>query len=473
MAFSLFIHQYSKQQTPIFSNLNWEIQEHENWAILGNIGTGKTLLLKILSGLEFLSSTDGSLVFSNRLNTKDIEYISFSDDRKWIKQSNFYYQQRYYTTYSDEEMALVEFLQLQELTVLALEKSKLLLDKYHLSNLLSVPFIQLSNGQKNKAILVKALQSTASVFLLDNPFIGIDSMSRNDIFNLIDTLILQGKQVIYTTNYPDFATSTTHILSLEKDRKYTLKQRSDFKPTNQQEKKIGKKNVVHPSNNNPIIELQNVSISYHQKKILDNINWTVFSGEKWAIIGENGSGKSTLMSLLYADHPQAYHYDIRLFGQARKTQSIWEIKAKTGYLSPEFHLHFNEPLNVMETIGTGYSDTLTLLKSLTSNQQQHILQTMEELAIAHLKLRYFNSLSFGEQRLVLFARAIIKQPELLILDEPYQSLDEQSILRCNRWLCASLQEKQTLIFTSHYTHEIPDNITHFLNLNKGKIITHE
>ncbi|MEZ5025660.1 MAG: ATP-binding cassette domain-containing protein [Chitinophagales bacterium] len=469
MAFQLSIHQFSKNQQPIFSDFMWTIKPQENWAILGNIGTGKTILLKLFAGLEFLSAKDGSLTFADNLTQKDVEYISFSDDKKWIKRTDYYYQQRYYTTYSDDEFTLEDFLQVQALDIIQQKKIKELLEKYTLNHLLTVPFIQLSNGQKNKAILIKAIQSSAQLFLLDNPFIGIDAKSRESIFQLIDTLIQQGKPVIYTTNYPIFAASTTHVLTLKKNFKFAVENKNaiSIPAYNRVISSIKKE---QNTSLDQIIELNHISISYHHKIVLDDISWQVFKGEKWAIVGENGSGKSTLMSLLYADHPQAYKYDIQLFGQPRNRQSIWEIKARTGYLSPEFHLHFNEPLTVIETIGTGYTDTLTLLKKLNDNQLQYIESILEYFSMNKLRNRYFLSLSQGEQRLVLFLRAIIKQPELLILDEPYQGLDEQTIARCNEWLCSNLQPTQTLIFTSHYSHEIPDIITHCLSLEKGKII---
>ena len=468
MLLHLLIHKFSKNSQEIFADFEWQINTGENWAITGNIGVGKTMLLKIIDGSEYLSLSDGKLILDGCVTKNKIEYVSFSDDKKWIKRADFYYQQRYYTSFTDDEIKLYDFLQLDKFDTVQKNKVFVLLEKYHLTSLLNVPFIQLSNGQKNKSILIKALQSSCSLLLLDNPFIGIDTESRKDIFSLIDELTDQKKQVIYTCNYPFFAISTTHILDLKHKEYQTYKKEDFLKAISIAEKE--KTDYEYYFSDEKMIELKNVNITYHQKIILDNINWLVLKGEKWAVLGENGSGKSTLLSLLYADHPQAYKNDILLFDEPRRNQSIWEIKSRIGYLSSEFHLHFTESLNVTETIGTGFFDTLSLLRKLSETQINTIHEALSSLNILHLKDRYFLSLSFGEQRLVLFARAVIKKPELLILDEPYQGLDANTVMRCNEFLEIFLDNETTVIFTSHYIEELPKSINKFLHLSNGKIV---
>ncbi len=467
----LIISHFSRKHNDIFHHFEWQVNDHEHWAIIGDIGVGKTTLLKILDGSEYLPKANGQLTLHPSITQKDIVFISFSDEKKWIKRADFYYQQRYYTSFTEEEMTLRTFLAIDTLTDIEQAQTFSLLEKYSLSELLDVPFIQLSNGQKNKSILIKSRLSSSAVLLLDNPFIGIDAISRIEIFGLIDTLIQQGKQVIYTTNYAIFAPSTTHILQLKADKTFSVSAKEDFVTPSYSLPKKKQETVTGYSEE--IISLKEVTIVYHQKTILDHINWTVRKGEKWAVIGVNGSGKSTLLSLLYADHPHAYKNDILLFNEPRRNQSIWEIKSRIGYLSSEFHLHFNEPLSVMDTVGTGFFDTLSLLKQLTEEQSARVSEVLSLLRIMPLKNRLFLSLSFGEQRLVLFARAIVKTPELLILDEPYQGLDMSTIQRCNQVLNDYLDYEHTLIFTSHYEEEIPDCINKFLHLANGKIIPHE
>jgi molybdate transport system ATP-binding protein len=469
--FNITIRHFSKGHQAIFSDFNWTINDKENWAIVGNIGSGKTTLLKLISGIEYLPKENGEFQFSTLITKKEMEYISFTDESKWIKRKDFYYQQRYYTSFTEEEMKLNEFISFDNFTEEQHRFTYTLLEKYRLTQKLEIPFIQLSNGQKNKSILIKALLSPSRLLLLDNPFIGIDIESRQEILKLIDHLIEQGKRIIYTTSYFTFADSTTNILYLHGDGKQEKIERKDFdKVKNNSQKQDKSAIIANTLSSEKTIELKNVTISYTQKNILEAVNWTVLKGEKWAVIGNNGSGKSTLLSLLYADHPHAFKNEIYLFGKPRGQQSIWDIKQRIGYLSSEFHLHFNEPLSVVNTVGSGYFDMLTLLRPLYPTEQKQIFEVLTSLGIAHLLERRFLTLSTGEQRLVLFARAIIKKPELLILDEPYQGLDINSIARCNNLLQHFLTNEHTLVFTTHYTEEIPECVNKFLHLENGKII---
>jgi molybdate transport system ATP-binding protein len=191
-------------------------------------------------------------------------------------------------------------------------------------------------------------------------------------------------------------------------------------------------------------------------------------GERWAVVGANGSGKSTLLSLLCGDHPQAYSNDVSLFGRRRGTgESIWDIKRRVGFVSPELHLYFSEPLTAAETAATGFHDVL-VRRPTTLEQDATVARLFEEFVIASLRDRPFARLSTGEQRLVLLIRALVKEPPLLILDEPFQGFDEQLIERARDWLDRNVRPEQTMLFVSHYPAEIPSTVTQWLRLDNGR-----
>jgi molybdate transport system ATP-binding protein len=198
------------------------------------------------------------------------------------------------------------------------------------------------------------------------------------------------------------------------------------------------------------------------------VSWTVRAGERWAVVGANGSGKSTLLSLLCGDHPQAYANDVSLFGRRRGTgESIWDVKRRVGFVSPELHLYFSEPLTAAETAATGFHDVL-VRRPTTPMQDATVVRMFEEFGIATLAERPFARLSTGEQRLVLLIRALVKEPPLLILDEPFQGFDEELIERARDWLDRCVRPDQTLLFVSHYPAEIPRTVTQWLRLENGR-----
>ena len=192
------------------------------------------------------------------------------------------------------------------------------------------------------------------------------------------------------------------------------------------------------------------------------------AGERWAVLGPNGSGKSTLLSLIYADHPQAYSNDVRLFGQRRGSgESIWEVKQRIGLVSPELHLYFTQPLTAAETAATGFFDIVTL-RPTTPEQDVAVRELFNQFGITALVNRPFARLSTGEQRLVLFVRALVKRPPLLILDEPFQAMDAVHIAQCRDWLDRELRPEQSLLFVTHLPDELPQCVDRILRLDHGR-----
>lgn len=178
---------------------------------------------------------------------------------------------------------------------------------------------------------------------------------------------------------------------------------------------------------NCMLRFNHVSIRYGQRTILKDLDWTVKQNEKWALGGENGAGKSTLLSLVCADNPQSYACDIELFGRKRGSgESIWDIKRHIGYVSPEMHRAYLKDLPAIDIVASGLNDSVGLYVHPRPEQRAVCEWWMDIFGIAGLKDRTFLKLSSGEQRLCLLARAFVKDPELLILDEPLHGLDDRN-----------------------------------------------
>ena len=218
-----------------------------------------------------------------------------------------------------------------------------------------------------------------------------------------------------------------------------------------------------------VVKLNKVSIRYGDRTILNELDWTVYRGEKWALSGENGAGKSTLLSLVCADNPQSYACDISLFGRKRGTgESIWEIKKHIGYVSPEMHRAYLKNLPAIEIVASGLHDSIGLYKRPQPEQMAVCEWWMDIFGIADLKDKPFLQLSSGEQRLALLARAFVKDPELLILDEPLHGLDTYNRRRVKKVIEAFCKRKdKTMIMVTHYESEFPDTITNRIFLKRN------
>jgi molybdate transport system ATP-binding protein len=219
-----------------------------------------------------------------------------------------------------------------------------------------------------------------------------------------------------------------------------------------------------------VIKFNNVTIRYGERTILKNLNWVVLKGEHWSLSGQNGAGKSTLLSLVCADNPQSYACDISLFGHKRGSgESIWDIKKHIGYVSPEMHRSYKQNIPAIQIVASGLKDTVGLYYKPTKQEKDLCIEWMNLFGIKHLADRKFLEMSSGEQRLVLLARAFVKSPDLLILDEPLHGLD-----LCNRNLVKAVVDRymfenpdRTLIYVTHYENELPNCIDNSLYLKKN------
>jgi molybdate transport system ATP-binding protein len=190
----------------------------------------------------------------------------------------------------------------------------------------------------------------------------------------------------------------------------------------------------------------------------------VKSGENWVILGPNGCGKTTLLNLVTGDNPQAYANKIYLFGRRRGTgESIWDIKHRTGIVSSEFHIGYRKPLTAFEVVLSGFFDSVGLYRNFSAEQKEIAEHWLDVFGIADKAERIFNQLSFGEQRMMLLARSLVKMPPILILDEPCQGLDRINRARILDAIeVVGSHSRTNIIYVTHYSDEIPTCMTRML-----------
>jgi len=204
--------------------------------------------------------------------------------------------------------------------------------------------------------------------------------------------------------------------------------------------------------------------------VLEHLTWTVRAGERWALTGHNGSGKSTLLSLLTGDNLQAYSNDVRIFGKQRGSgESIWDIRARIGWLSPELQWHYPGATPAAQIIASGLFDTIGLQRPLNTRQRAQVTVWLERFDLS--PQAPLASLGAGEQRMVLLARALIKSPDLILLDEPCQGLDAPHRDAFHRALAKALQGHPcALVYITHHTEDLPPVVDRCLRLERGRVV---
>ena len=445
-------------------------------AIVGNNAAGKTDFVNILMGRKRLAGNPISYDFSpsaSNLVSDNIRYISFQDAYGEAG-ANYYHQLRWNSIEIDEETPtageLLEGLGDQTIREELFRMFDLypVLDKY---------IITLSSGELRKFQIARALFAKPRVLILDNPFIGLDASTRDFLSDLLAKLASTWKIMIILVmarwdNLPAFINRVITIDGRSfAGAQYDKADQDDMireALLSLPEKEYPQGGFYPSEPGSRILQFNNITIRYDNRVILNNLSWTVHEGEHWAITGQNGAGKSTLLSLVCADNPQAYACDFEIFGHKRGTgESIWDIKKHIGYVSPEMHRSYQKNITALEVVASGLFDTVGLFMHPDQEQLEKSLYWMRIFRIEDLASRSYLKLSSGEQRLCLLARAFVKDPELLILDEPMHGLD---ILNMNHIIkiidIFVRRPRKTLIMVSHYHEEFPACISHKLELKK-------
>lgn len=467
----------------IIDNLSFTINEGEQWAITGPSGSGKTTLLNALSGNQ---SYEGSIITLSEGRNEKIVLVEQQHRFKNLSNTNnFYYQQRFNSNDSEDAVTVEEALQHSVAGNVRSSHTKQLLevlDLLKIQHLLSTRLIQLSNGENKRLQIAKALLAQPTVLMLDNPFIGLDVAARETLHAILKEMSRRGIHIILVTAYHQVPDFITYVIDLGKKKDALPENIQAFRQRQsemaQQDSSSSNKSLLkklsgedHPDMYEFAVKMKDVSVQYNNRRILNKINWEVRNGERWSLSGPNGSGKSALLSLINADNPQAYSNEIYLFDRRRGSgESIWDIKKKIGFVSPELHLFFDGSNNCFEVIASGLFDTIGLFRMVNDEQTRLIMDWMELLNISNVKLKPLFQLSNSQQRLVLLARALVKNPPLLILDEPCQGLDDDQIAFFKdivNNIC--LETGKTLIYVSHYPHEIPLCVDKFLRLSEGVV----
>ena len=459
--------------------VNWTIQAGEQGAVIGPNGAGKSLLIDLLQRKFALKA--GEVNFASNGRVSDfVRCITFKDIYSLADCQNTYYQQRWHATENDEVPRAAELLGVanEELPNKSsfLNTNSSLIDLFAIRELLSKKVIYLSSGELRKFLIVRTLLKHPRLLILDNPFIGLDAPSRDLLVEMLQRMTqVHGVQVILLLSNPqDIPAMVNRVLPVVNRTLLPAMSREAFLADNALVHRLFPTEGLaeaqpvevpalpvdpekQPATHTVTLRMEKVKVRYGSRTILQDIDWEIKNGEKWALFGPNGSGKSTLLSLVYADNPQSYANTLYLFDKKRGTgESIWDIKKRIGYISPEMHLYYRQNVSTLKIVGSGFFDSIGLYQQCSEEQEQLALAWMRLFGIDHLRDRMFQTLSSGEQRLVLLARAFVKDPDLIILDEPLHGLDVS-----HKKQAAAIIERfcerpgKTLIYVTHYPHELP------------------
>lgn len=465
---SIQFHQLTANaNTSTLSINDWQIETGESWGIFSSEGDIGSMLGDLLCGeikpesgelnIDGYRIAQVSLSEQQRLLELEIE----KDDTDFldrIDQGSSVYR-LIYEACKDEAL------------------TQALIEDLDLSHLAESGFRVLSTGETRRVMLARALAVKPDLVLLDNPFTGLDVAHRVSLATYLQTLS-QSVQMLITfsreSDMPDWieriALFNGGKLDSTMDRQ-SWDQHPIIAQIKAQSEKQSEEMIAlirqhqHSTHfDNPIFELKNGKVEYTEKTIFTDLNWRIDKGQHWQVKGPNGCGKSTLLGLIFGDHPQCYSNDIHIFGKKRGSgETIWEIKQHIGMISSALHLQYRVNCSALEVILSGFYDSIGLYSQPSKKEINIAKEWLTILHMAQNEKTSFKQLEYGQQRLLLIARAIVKQPTLLILDEPYQGLDYLGrVLVKNTLELIAKENLSQLLYVSHYQEDGLGSIQNYL-----------
>lgn len=441
----------------------------EHIAVFGRNGAGKTKLVEIILGRHPVKKGIIEYAFPSPVRkyvSENVKYLAFKDCYGGETEQNYYLQQRWNSWDVDDERIL------------------------------------LSSGELRKHSLSKVLGTEPCLLILDNPFVGLDAASRLVLGEQLRAIVQGGKTslMLVLSREDEIPPFMTHVVEVKDEVVLPKKRLADWlaergTETCGKEQACGPGQAIsagdahcnadsptlengpsarraadNPASSTEIVRLNKVTIRYGERTILKDLDWVVRKGEHWSLTGPNGSGKSTLLGLVCADNPQSYACDISLFGRKRGSgESIWDIKKHIGYVSPELHRSFKRDITAERIVANGLRDFHGLFTKANEEEIRTARKCLERFGAGHLAGTSFLNMSSGEQRIVLLARAFVKNADLLILDEPFHGLDDENVRMVRGIIEEYCQNPDnTLLMVTHRMEELPSCIDHNLTLKVNR-----
>lgn len=450
-------------------DISWKIEPGQVWALLGASGSGKSALAAAVAGAgELLAGKREGAVANAGLVSLEAQAALIERERL-----------RDDSDLTDEVSQGTPAREMLDEVCRDPGLQTRLVDLFELEGLLDRGFSKLSSGETRKLLLIRALTSKPSMLIIDGPFEGLDTQTVPLVNDILRQVSGQLPMVLVINRFDELPDFVTHVALLEQGRLQATAETSDavalqligqllhLKTTEIDIPGAIAEESPPPLNPaDPLVNIRDACIRYTDNLVFEHLDWRIEAGQHWQLTGPNGSGKTSLLNLITGDHPQCYRNDIFVFGYRRGSgESIWDIKRHTGYVSSALQWDYRVSISCRNVIISGFYDSIGLYTRATDLQKEVATQWLRMLGFQQRAAQSFNRVSYGDQRLLLIARAMVKHPHLLILDEPCFGLDDmnrQRVLALIEKICAG--SETTVIYVNHHAHDRIEGIHNYLTL---------
>jgi molybdate transport system ATP-binding protein len=456
-----------------FKAFSWRLNQGEQWALIGQNGAGKTVFLDILTNKKRLHS--GIIKYDKGfIPTCDIAIVSFELQKELFEKDNWNDNSNFMKSAFDQGTTAAEAILRGDCPDTNFTH---IVKTLRIGHILEQGIRFLSTGEIRKVLIARALLKQPKLLILDNPFEGLDQKNRKEVETIVAGLYETDLSLIFSSRrMSELPTAITHIIHFANcevtawGKKQRILQQLQKKTQKRVQQKFPsrlpgfelKQTEEQTDPSIPLVRLNEVTVKYGKKIVLNKINWHLNKYEHWCIAGPNGAGKSTLLNMISGENSKAYGKEVYLFGKKRGTgESVWDIKARFGIVSSALQTSYIKGFTAFRVIESGFFDTIGVYDRCTPAQNKVADEWLAILSLTSKRNYPFNQLSFGEQKLILLARAMVKLPPILILDEPCLGLDETNrklILKMIDFVAAT--SDTSVVYVSHDPYVTPKCITH-------------
>jgi len=494
----------------VLSRICWRLLPGEHWVFVGPNGSGKSTLLKLIRG-ELWPDPAGH---GSRAYALDgVAHPSPIGVREKIALVSPELQERYLRqdwNLNGQEMILTGFLNTdllyQKPTSFQRERVDKIIREFGLETLSRKQIQRMSAGELRKLLVARALVNAPRVLILDEFCDGLDTRSRLKLLETLERVAGAGTQILYTTHRPEeILPAISHAVVLGKGRIVRQGPRDEIVRTNGSAFNSRSGRLRLQNNRQPtsfarelghsavpvvssasravrsdrrareqaherfFFRIRNADVFLNRNRVLRKISWEMKPGENWAILGSNGAGKSTLLKLIYGELPAAAGGQVQRFNDAIH-KNLPKVKRRIGYVSSDLQANYREDLTGAEVIASGFFSSIGLIDRVSRRQRHKIHELTRCFHLEQLAAKSILRMSYGEFRKILLARALVHDPSVVLLDEPFDGLDPATKADFGRTLERLIERGSNLVVVTHHLDDLPDGMTHAIVLDDGYMV---
>jgi molybdate transport system ATP-binding protein len=470
---------------PALSGVTLVLREGESWALVGPNGSGKSTLLRVLRG-ELWPHHEGPgrrafhlgrgaevspVGARERIGLVSAELQQEYLRREWMIPVEAAIRSGFTDTVWPPDPA----------TPAQAQRIAEVLGAFGLGAHAGRSTLELSTGELRKVLLARAIVGRPRLLFLDEPCHGLDAPSRASFLGLVSRVVRGGTPVVLATHrYDELIPEITRIAVLHAGRILAQGERDEvlhrhrparaaLRPAPAAHTPGAAAPGVERRHGGTVASISHADVRVDGKPVLHDVSWTVEAGESWAVVGPNGAGKSTLLRLVVGDEQAMPGGRVSRLDLGERA-NVWDVKARVGIVSPELQARHRGDVRAEDVVASGFTASVGLAEEPTPAERARAAECMRRVGVAHLAGRTVHALSYGELRKLLLARALVRDPELLVLDEPCDGLDPESrasFLDAVDGLCRAGAQ---VVMVTHHEEDLVPSIAHVLELADGRTV---